>query len=304
MRTSNKLGAIACELLAASEGAPDEARRRARWLSNLLLLIRGVSAADAQVILGRLGGFYPPRDCDEFFTLGENNFHDARLPLELARLNTAVGPDGTLEASLDGFLSGWSLDPAAALKQIADSPKVVMKIDSLGGSTSVALRLHDALAAHPDATTDITSCAFSAALVVAQGARWRKMASSAWTSIHAPTTDVVGDAVCLSDCARSLEVTSTQIAEIFQKRSGQPMERIREWLSDRRTVYFDATKSLELGLVDEVYEAAQPPAQADASPAAPDPDAGMEAFTTALLAKLKPLFKDQNRFRQICQSIS
>ncbi len=150
----------------------------------------------------------------------------------------------------------------ARLKEVADlqTRKIIVNIDSLGGSLFDAFSIHDILATHPaEVEVNIYGMTASAATVIAMAGNRIRMSDNALLLVHRSSMLAMGNKNDLEMAIDDLTKFDDKIAGIYSKRTGKTKEyHLRqmdknngagEWLTPE-----DARR---MGYVDEVFEPAE-----------------------------------------------
>lgn len=193
---------------------------------------------------------------------------DARLGCDSKPAESFVQQVGSREAeiivrgrldSVDGrgvWMSGRVLRQLDDLDQsTCGLERIVVRIDSCGGSLNDALGLYDALIASScrvDVLIEGEAC--SAAAVLALCGRHRRITANGRIMAHACTFTLNGaySQADLVRTAREAASANMRIAEILRSRSRLSDDEIRGILT--RDTHFDAEQALAAGLVDEIVD--------------------------------------------------
>lgn len=145
------------------------------------------------------------------------------------------------------------------LKEIGElkAKKIIVNINSLGGSVNHGLGIHDVLAMHKaEIETNVTGMTASAATIIAQAGDTRKMSDNALYLIHQPWSIFLSNVKELEDNLADMKKVNDSLIRIYTKRSGQPESKIRELMDEANGngKWIDAEEAKEMGLIDEVYE--------------------------------------------------
>jgi len=145
------------------------------------------------------------------------------------------------------------------LKEIGGlkAKKITVNINSLGGSVTHGIGIHDVLAAHKaEIETNVTGMTASAATIIAQAGDTRKMSDNALYLIHQPWSVFISNVKELESNLEDMRKVNDTLIRIYTKRSGQPESKIRELMDEANGngKWIDAEEAKEMGLIDEVYE--------------------------------------------------
>jgi len=147
----------------------------------------------------------------------------------------------------------------AKLKAIAnlDAKKIIVNINSLGGSVNHGLGIHDALASHPATIeTNVVGMTASAATIIAQAGDVRKMSDNALYLIHQPWSMFISNVSELEQELKDLTTVNDRLVKIYTKRSGMKESKVRDLMDEANGngKWIDADEAKTMGLIDEVYE--------------------------------------------------
>ena len=137
-------------------------------------------------------------------------------------------------------------------RQLPRSPyePVVVRINSPGGDPFDGLTIHTLLSERPNVTVKIDGIAASAASIIAMAGDVVEMAEAGLLMIHDAQGITIGNAIDHRDFADVLDTVDGQMARVYQKKTGQPLPRIRFWM-DAET-WMTAEEAMELGFIDAV----------------------------------------------------
>jgi ATP-dependent protease ClpP protease subunit len=132
----------------------------------------------------------------------------------------------------------------------ATAGRIILYIDSTGGSANPALALAEHLAGCIGSTGVVTGRAFSAAATILAGCSTRIMRPGARLMLHDVTASVSGNSATLRQVAERLDETHESTVAFLTRRTAQPDAVVRGWLTGEN--YFSATEAAVLGLVDSI----------------------------------------------------
>ncbi len=138
-----------------------------------------------------------------------------------------------------------------------NSKNVIVNIRSVGGDVNDALLIHDALAGlQGNVETRCFGYTASAATIVAQCGKRRKMSSNGLYLIHRSATLANGNALDLKHNTELLEETDARIAALYASRSGRGKELYESLMGENNGNgrWLSADEALFYGLIDEVIE--------------------------------------------------
>ncbi len=187
-----------------------------------------------------------------------------------------------VEIDIDGVIGDyWSEDEDKAvltketmrkeLKALAElkAEKIIVNINSPGGSVAHGLTIHDLLAQHPaEIITRVTGLTASIATVVVQCGDTREISDNALLLAHRAMYGILGyfNQVELKDIVDDLEVFDNKIVNIFEKR-GVDSKGLGELMNAQNGYgrWLNAEEAKGFGLVDSVFEPMQAVALVDPS---------------------------------------
>lgn len=188
----------------------------------------------------------------------------------------------------EDFWADESLTAQAVVNQLKGlSPAVIdVRINSIGGSVSDGIAIHNELRRHARAGTRINvhvdGVACSIASLIAMAGDVVVMPASATMMLHAPWGYmwVEGNAQDVRNTseafANALEAMGAAMAEAYARKTSHPPEEYLALWASGEDHWYTAAACLEAGLCDEIEDAYVAPAEADP---ATDP------FTQAVLAR-------------------
>ena len=172
------------------------------------------------------------------------------------------------EVNLFGDIGGWGVNAAMfheQLKALGDVKKINLNIHSRGGSVMEGTAIHNILAAHPaEITAKILGIAASMATVIPCAAKTTIMPANTYMVIHNPFMETAGDAEELRKDAKNLDLITSNIVDIYAKKTKLGKKEIREMM-DAET-WMTAKMAKEKGFCDEVADACEAAAALDLSP--------------------------------------
>lgn len=162
------------------------------------------------------------------------------------------------DIGFDVTARGFS-DEMKALGKVKD---IDLRINSFGGDVFDGVAIYSRLKeSGANITVHIDGIAASAASVIAMAGSSIRIAEAGFVMIHDAWAVAVGNAADMRKQADRLEAVSAQIAGIYQRRTGQEMEQIREWMAAETE--FNAEEAVEAGFATEVFEAERMAAKFD-----------------------------------------
>lgn len=129
--------------------------------------------------------------------------------------------------------------------------RVVVRINSPGGSVFEANAIYNALSRHPGGVdVEIDALAASAASYIAMAGKRIGIAENAMMMIHNAWTIAIGNANDLRETAALLDKMDATITDMYAARSGTDREQIASWSAAE--TWFTAKEAVEAGLADEI----------------------------------------------------
>jgi ATP-dependent protease ClpP protease subunit len=180
------------------------------------------------------------------------------------------------------------------LAELKGARAVDLRIDSIGGDLGAALEIGEALAHCPVSVATVTGMALSAAVVVLQGARTRRMVANGEILIHAPRGALVGTSDELRREASELESYMPRVLALFHR---APRRTIIGMMKNGRDHWFTATEAKAARLIDQVIPAPVRTLAPMAADGQGEADAALVALAADLLRRLQGAAKDQAAFR-------
>lgn len=140
------------------------------------------------------------------------------------------------------------------LRDIA-APKIMLHVNSPGGSVFDGITIYNALLDHPaEVTSKVDGLAASAASFIVQAGAKRVMGRNATMMIHDASGLVIGQAEDMRHMAGLLDKVSGNIASIYNDRADRADPDTLEGWRDamRAETWYTADEAVEAGLADEV----------------------------------------------------
>lgn len=152
--------------------------------------------------------------------------------------------------------AGWFGGVTA--KQFADDLKAAGTVDQLdvriasyGGDVIDGLAMYRLLAEHKaKVVVHIDSVAASIASVIAMAGNEIIIAEAGSVMIHDAWTIAAGNAAELRRVVEQLEASSTQIADIYAKRTGNDLAKVKKWMAD--TSWFYGQEAVDAGFANAI----------------------------------------------------
>lgn len=162
-------------------------------------------------------------------------------------LNTAIGSNEEKEFGAKYF---------AEKIQGLQNKKILMRINSPGGSVADALQIYDLLNQHTQAVRiEIYGATASAATIIAQ-AGYRTISENALYLVHHAWGMAIGNRFDMKNVAGDLEKFDQRIQRIYEAKKAD-MKIVKKYMGANggHGKWIDANEALEAGLVDEVIKA-------------------------------------------------
>jgi len=145
------------------------------------------------------------------------------------------------------------------LKSIANlnAKKIIVNIDSPGGSIAHALSIHDLFAQHKaEIEVRIGGMAASSAAAIVMAGDKIKMSSNGLFLIHRATGAATGNADQIRAQAATIEKFESKLVNIHAKRTGKENSTIQNIMNENsgEGKWLDAIEAQEAGFVDEIFE--------------------------------------------------
>lgn len=178
-----------------------------------------------------------------------------------------------VEIDIEGTIGGdfWGEDDAEnintkekmrrELKNLAElkADKIIVNINSLGGSFNHGISIHDLLAqSRAEITTRITGMTASAATIIGQAGGIRQISDNALILIHRASYTILAQMNQneLKNLVGDLETVDNKLLDIYQKRTGAERDKLEELLDSQNGTgrWLTAQEAKDYGLVDEIFE--------------------------------------------------
>ena len=163
----------------------------------------------------------------------------------------------TLELDLYGIVGdtwGDGIAPAkvvALLRNADGAEEIVVRINSAGGVATDGIAIMDALKDHPaKVTVKIDGIAASAASLIAMAGDTIEVGEGAFLMVHKPWGYAIGTDEDMLKVAEVLEKMEGEIVNVYARRSGKPVETVKEWVQNE--TWFTGAEAVAAGLADKV----------------------------------------------------
>lgn len=148
------------------------------------------------------------------------------------------------------------------IKALGEVKRINLSIHSPGGSVFDGLAIYNTLVNHPAKISGkVSGIAASAASFVLMAADEIEMPEDSFLMIHNTHGGAYGNAVDLREMADLMDKLGSQIANIYQKRTGQDEQTILDMMTAE--TWMNASEAKELGFADYVTNAVGVAAKAD-----------------------------------------
>lgn len=150
---------------------------------------------------------------------------------------------GDGELDIDGEIAaerGWfTPDGVVIAKEFREALKgvknVTVRINSPGGDVMAGAEIYSALREHSlngkgRITVIVTALAASAASVIAMAGDEIRMSPAAYMMIHNPWTFAMGDAHEMRKAAKTLDVISEGLIDVYERRTGKTRDQLKKML--------------------------------------------------------------------------
>ena len=176
----------------------------------------------------------------------------ARADRPWYRITNAASPDEA-EVMLYDEVGGWYGATAEAfieeLRYIT-APKILLRVNSPGGSVTEGIAIANALRSHPaNVTVQIDGIAASIASVIAMAGDQVRMMPNALLMVHEASGLCVGDSAEMVKMAEVLDKISGNIAGAYAARAGGTEEEWREVM--KAETWYRGEEAVAAGLADE-----------------------------------------------------
>lgn len=173
----------------------------------------------------------------------------------------AQGAD-TAEVLIYGDIGdSWYAESVTAKKFVEDlqglaDKKLVVRINSYGGSVADGVAIYNAIKRHPkQKDVSIDGVAVSIASLIAMAGDTVTIAENGLLMIHAPWGGVVGNAAEMRKFADVLDKYAEAMATSYANQTGKSVEDMRALVTDGEDHWYSAQEAADEGFVDEVAAA-------------------------------------------------
>lgn len=160
--------------------------------------------------------------------------------------------DGSLRVSIGDGIGEWESDVEVFKRAIGETESIELYLNSSGGDARTADAIFHLLRERNAVVT--IKKAYSAAALISQGARVRRIETGGQIMFHTASSAVYGDAPALSACAAWLRGMDLETQSVLAERTKLAPSTIQEWFTESGR-YFNADEAKEFCLVDEIIPA-------------------------------------------------
>ena len=154
-------------------------------------------------------------------------------------------------------------DFIAEIKDLKDMP-INIRINSLGGDVFNGMAIYNVIKKRTyNTTVYIEGIAASIATIIALGADEVVMSENSLFMIHNAWGGTMGDAKDMRKSAATLEKISTELTEIYVKKTGLSYDVVAEMMDEE--TWLNAEEALELGFINTISDAIKIAAKYDVS---------------------------------------
>lgn len=177
---------------------------------------------------------------------------------EAAKMFSVGKTPEALVIDLYGYVGDWwDANEAQDLKNILNRNRnetnIALNVHSYGGYVTEGLAIMNQLKDHPAKVTAIVQgTAASMASVVLMAADVVKVHPSSKIMIHEAETAAQGRADDLEKDAEWIREINLEAAQIYQEKTGLPLEQIQKMMKDE--TWMNGAQAIELGFADEMIE--------------------------------------------------
>ena len=166
----------------------------------------------------------------------------------------------------EGFFGGGisARQVVDELKALGKVDKILVRINSEGGSVFDGFAIFNALDRHPARIeVDVDGMALSIASVIAMAGDEVRIAANGMMMVHDPHTMAHGSADEFRKQADLMDAVKANIADTYARRSGKPAAAVADLMSAE--TWFTAAQAVDFGLADKVTEPLKMAASFDVS---------------------------------------
>lgn len=174
-----------------------------------------------------------------------------RQNADMVRINAKGSPEILIYDDIGGGMFGGisSKDVALAIKNLGETDKIDVRLNSAGGDVFEGIGIYNTLRRQNAAVTvHVDGMALSAASVIAMAGNQVHMAENAIMMIHNPWTVTHGSAKEFRDMADTLDKTKNQVVKAYTSKTLIPDQEIGEMM-DAET-WMTSEEAFMKGFVD------------------------------------------------------
>lgn len=141
------------------------------------------------------------------------------------------------------------------MESLKNKANVTFHINSPGGEVFAGVAIYNRMKEFKgNVTTVVDGLAASAASIIAQGGKTRKVCNGSLTMIHGASSLLLGyyNANEMKDALKQVNVIDKSIAEIYAATTGQEKEKLVSMMS--KTTWMSAEDAIENGFADEIVD--------------------------------------------------
>ncbi len=177
-------------------------------------------------------------------------------PKDAAKMFSVGNTQEGLAIDLYGYVGDWwdaneAQDLLNILNRNRNATDIILNVHSYGGYVTEGLAIMNQLKQHKAKVTGVVQgTAASMASVILMGADVVKVHESSWIMIHEVETEASGRADDLDKASEFTRALNLQAAEIYQAKTGLPLEQIQEMM--KAETWMNGQQALDLGFADEL----------------------------------------------------
>lgn len=202
----------------------------------------------------------------------------------------AAAAGGVSEVFVYGEIGDWGITAERFNRDVAMlAGKILVRINSLGGSVFDAVAMHTYLSGLADVETIVDGIAASAASVVFAAGKVRKMAKAGYLMIHNPWTFAAGNAEDLRKEAGLLDSITATLVGVYRSVSTDDEDTIRKEMGDE--TWHSAETAKAKGYATHIVDAPVAKASIPAGRFTKLPQALADAMNAPAKQEAKPVNK-------------
>lgn len=178
------------------------------------------------------------------------------MRLEWFRITNQADEESAEVFIYDEIGGSFGVDASEFVKALSEitAPKILVRINSPGGSLFDSIAIHNALVQHPaKITTRVDALAASGASIIAMAGDEVEVMPGGQLMIHDALGIEYGNAKAFEAMAKFLNLQSDNIADMYKNKAGSgTREEWRARMLDETWMFAD--EAISLGLADRVYE--------------------------------------------------